>query len=59
VKRSADQGYLSAQYRYGVYLERGTGVAKDIAQALHFYKLAMDGGNAEAKSAYERLRQTA
>jgi TPR repeat protein len=29
---------------------------KDLAQAAHFYKLAMEDGHPDAKAAYERLR---
>jgi TPR repeat protein len=59
VKRAADQGLPIAQYSYAFYLERGTGVAKDLALAAHFYKLAMDGGYKDAKAAYERVRGSA
>jgi TPR repeat protein len=59
VKRAADQGRLGAQYSYAFCLERGTGVAKDLALAAHFYKLAMDGGYKGAKAAYDRLQGSA
>jgi TPR repeat protein len=59
VKRAADQGNPVAQYNYAFYLERGRGVAKDLALAAHFYKLAMDGGFEDAETAYARVRRFA
>jgi TPR repeat protein len=59
VKRAADQGLTSAQFSFGLYLEGGRGVAKDLALAARYYKLAMDKGHGDAKAAYERVRSSA
>lgn len=46
-----------AKYQYGRCLENGTGVDKDLDQALHWYELAAKEGVEEAKEACERLRK--
>jgi TPR repeat protein len=56
MRQAANQGNVNAQFKYADYLERGVGVAKDLALAAHFYILAMDGGHSLAKAEYERLR---
>jgi TPR repeat protein len=58
MKRAGDQGLPLAQHNFGVYLEGGRGVAKDLALAAHYYKLAMDKGFGDAKGAYERVRSS-
>lgn len=47
-KAAAERGYAPAQYRYGNLLEKGTGVAKDLAEAENFYRMAAEKGNASA-----------
>jgi hypothetical protein len=44
----AKQGNISAQLNLGVMYERGQGVAKDYAEALKWYRLAAEQGNANA-----------
>jgi TPR repeat protein len=56
VKRAADRGTPTAHYSYAFFLESGTGVAKDLGFAVHFYELAIDGAYAQAKAGYEQLR---
>jgi TPR repeat protein len=44
-RKSALQGFHSAQHRLGEIYQEGTGVAKNAQQALHFFGLAAQQGN--------------
>jgi len=44
-KKSALQGFNSDQHRLGEIYQKGTGVAKNAQQALHFFGLAAQQGN--------------
>ena len=49
LKRSAEAGDASAQYALGLRCREGKGVAKDIAQALTWFRKAAEQGNAGAQ----------
>jgi uncharacterized protein len=53
--RGARQGHRDAQYGLGRWYEDGTGVARDLKQALHWYTTASLNGSEEADSAIARL----
>ena len=46
----ADQGYASAQFNLGTMYTNGRGVPKDDVQAVKWYRLAADQGNAFAQA---------
>ena len=49
-KLAADQGYVRAQARLGLFYENGRGgLARDDREAARFYKFAADQGDATAK----------
>ena len=48
-KRSADQEFSNAQYHYGLCLEYGFGVEKNLEEAIRYYKLAEANHSSNAK----------
>jgi TPR repeat protein len=52
LEMSANQGNCAAQYNYGVCLQNGWGVDRDVAEAARYIKLAADQGDADAQCAY-------
>jgi localization factor PodJL len=54
-KLSADQGNANGQLGYGICLEAGTGVAKNVEEAKKYYKMAMEKGCVLAERAYKKL----
>jgi TPR repeat protein len=54
-KLAADQRYADAQNKYGLCLQNGEGVSKDLRGAAHYYKLAADQGYAVAQHNYGRV----
>jgi TPR repeat protein len=49
--------WVQCEYRF--YPETRKGVAKDLAQAACFYRLAMEGGYPDVKPAYDGVRRFA
>jgi serine/threonine protein kinase len=58
-KVQADAGDPIAQCTYGFYLENGTGVPKDLKEAVRYYKLSADQGNAYGQNNYGRCLECA
>ena len=52
---AAEQGSPEAQYELGTMYENGIGVARNIAEAIRFYRLAANADDEEAKEALVRL----
>ncbi|XP_043984079.1 death ligand signal enhancer isoform X1 [Gambusia affinis] len=52
---SAQHGYNKAQFNTGVCYEKGRGVSKNKAKALHYYKLAAISGHKQAQYRYAKL----
>ena len=50
---AAEKGDAQAQYNLGWCYVNGDGVAKDLKQAVYWYRKAADQGHAEAKEALE------
>ncbi len=57
-RKLADQGNAEAQLRLGKMYADGTGVAKDLAEALKWYRKAADHGNVPALNAFAWLSAT-
>ncbi|XP_071389662.1 death ligand signal enhancer [Centroberyx affinis] len=55
---AAQHGYSKAQFNTGVCYERGRGVGKDKAKALHYYWQAAVGGHMQAQYRYSKLLLT-
>ena len=51
VRKAAAQGEPNGQYNLGVAYENGAGVQQDYDEALRWYRLAADQGNACAQNA--------
>jgi TPR repeat protein len=51
-KLAADQGDAEAQFNYGLRLQNGEGVSKDLKGAADYFKLAADQSFAEAQYNY-------
>jgi TPR repeat protein len=51
-KMSADQGNQDGQSRYGLFLERGTGVEQNVIEAAKYYKLSADQGDSTGQNRY-------
>jgi TPR repeat protein len=51
-KLATDQGYGDAQSNYGICLQNGEGVSKDLKEPVTYFKLAADQGNAGAQGNY-------
>ena len=47
-EKSAEQGYVDAQYNIGVCYSKGQGVPSSCVEAYKWYKKAADGGHADA-----------
>jgi TPR repeat protein len=54
-QKTADQGYVTAQYNLGLMYENGKGVKQDYKKAVEWYQKAADQGDAPAKKALDRL----
>jgi TPR repeat protein len=48
-KLAADQGYVIAQFNYGICLQNGEGILKDVTTALKYFKLSTDNRNTSAQ----------
>ena len=48
IRQRAEQGNAAAQYNLGVAYDNGEGVTKSDAEAVKWYRLAADQGNAAA-----------
>jgi TPR repeat protein len=48
-KLSADQGNSSGQCKYGVCLQNGLGITKDLSGAAEYYRLSADQGNSSGQ----------
>jgi TPR repeat protein len=48
---AADKGHAQAHFNLGVYYANGTGVANDKLEAVKWWGLATDHGNADAVAA--------
>ncbi len=55
VEKACERNVATACFEYGVLLEKGLGVEKNIKMAKAFYMKACDNGYDEACSAFERL----
>lgn len=55
LKNGADRGDAVSQFNYAKMLENGEIVQKDIIKAKHYYKLAADQGNDEAKTRLQSI----
>jgi TPR repeat protein len=55
VQGPAEEGDAAAQFKYGLLLEKGAGIAKDTSLAAHYYKLSADQGYADAQFHYGLL----
>jgi serine/threonine protein kinase len=49
---SADQGNAFGQYNYGICLNHGQGIAKNLSEATRYFKMSADQGNADAQNGY-------
>ncbi len=49
------KGDAGAMFNLGVCYDNGEGVAKDLKEAVRWYRAAADKGHADAKKALERL----
>jgi len=49
-KASAEQGVASAQYNLGAMYANGDGVPENVAEAVKWYRLAAEQGNASAQT---------
>jgi TPR repeat protein len=49
LRKSAEQGYVSAQYALGALFEEGVGVGRNMDEALIWYKKAADQGDERAR----------
>ena len=56
--KSVQKGYKEYQYELGVMCEYGEGTAKDLEQALFWYKKALDDGDENARKDVARVSQT-
>ena len=54
--RGVEEGVDDAAFEIGRMYEEGSGVDKDISQAIHWYTKAAEQGDEEAKEALERLK---
>jgi TPR repeat protein len=54
-KLSTDQGYMDAQFNYGLLLEKGDDILMDRLLAAHYFKLAADQGHANERIRHEAL----
>jgi hypothetical protein len=54
----AQQGHVAAQYNVADMYEKGTGVARDAAQAAHWYVEAAKGGDIDAEFKAAQLYET-
>jgi ATP-dependent protease ClpP protease subunit len=54
----AQQGHVAAQYNVANMYEKGTGVARDAAQAAHWYVEAAKGGDIDAEFKAAQLYET-
>lgn len=48
-KKSADLGYVEAQYQVGLMLKDGVGVAKNVAESIKYLKMAAASGHLESQ----------
>lgn len=55
--RSAEFGYVDAQYLLGVLYENGRGISKDNIKASVWYLLAANQGNKKAQEFHDRLNE--
>lgn len=56
--KSVQKGYKEFQYELGVMCEYGEGTAKDLEQALFWYKKALDDGDENARKDVDRVSKT-
>jgi hypothetical protein len=54
--KAAEQGYEQAQHNLGVCYDNGTGVEKDMNEAVKWYTKAAEQGCADAEEALEKLK---
>ena len=54
-KKSANQGFINAQYKLGYYYDHGIGVDIDKGKAFEFYKAAAEGGSNYAQKSLALL----
>ncbi len=55
IKKAAEQGDITAQYKLGVLYSRGIGMEKDNALACHWYRKAAEQGNMKAQYMLGRM----
>lgn len=55
IQQSADSGFMPAMYFMASAYENGTGVDKDSAKALSYYKILADNGDKEGTYAYANM----
>ena len=55
LRQAAAQGDSEAQFNLGRVYDNGEGVAKDLAEAVKWYRLASEQGLAEAQSALAEI----
>jgi TPR repeat protein len=53
-KLAADRGYAPAQYNYGLCLERGDGVERDLLDAANYFRMAMTQKYGRARESFLR-----
>ncbi|MBF0460152.1 MAG: caspase family protein [Magnetococcales bacterium] len=55
VRKAAEQGDAKAQFNLGVLYENGTGVRKDVAEAVNWYRKAAEQGHEAARTNLMKL----
>ena len=55
LRKEAEEGDAEAQCKLGWCYENGNGVAKDLAEAVKWYRKAAEQGNADAQTALRKL----
>jgi TPR repeat protein len=53
-QQAADHGHRKAQFCLGDCFEKGIGCERDLVQSANYYRMAMEQGCDEARTAYER-----
>ena len=53
---AADQGEARGRFNYGLCLANGQGVEQDVCEAVRYYKMAADQGEARAITKLDGLR---
>ncbi|KAK3836728.1 MAG: hypothetical protein J3R72DRAFT_450404 [Linnemannia gamsii] len=55
--KAADQGHAMAMFSIGYLYEHGLGVTRDFANAVRWYRKAVNNGYSDAKADISRLQQ--